>query len=46
MDLNFDIPNDEEAKESFYADCSREPAAPAEARSPSSSSTSDPALDV
>ena len=38
MDLNFDIPNDEEAEESFYADSSGEPAAPAEARSPSSPS--------
>ena len=25
LDLNFDIPSDEEAEESFFADCSREP---------------------
>ena len=36
LDLNFDIPSDEEAEESFSADCSGEPAAPAKARSPSS----------
>ena len=36
LDLNFDIPSDEEAKGSFSADCSREPNTPAEARSPSS----------
>ena len=36
LDLNFDIPSDEEAEESFSAACSREPATPAEARSPSS----------
>ena len=46
LDLNFDIPSDEEAEESFSTDCSREPAAPAEARSPSSPSASDPAPDV
>ena len=36
LDLNFDIPSDEEAEESFFADCSGEPNTPAEARSPSS----------
>ena len=36
LDLNFDIPSDEEAEESFSADCSREPNTPADARSPSS----------
>ena len=46
LDLNFDIPGDEEAEESFSADCSRELVAPVEARSPSSPSTSDPTLDV
>ena len=46
LDLNFDIPSDEEVKESFYADCSGEPAATAKARSPSSPSASDPAPDV
>ena len=43
LDLNFDIPNDEEAEESFSADCSREPAAPPEAFSPSAHN---PASDV
>ena len=46
LDLNFDIPSDEEAEESFSADCSGELAAPAEARSCSSPSTPNPALDV
>ena len=46
LDLNFDIPSDEEAKESFSADCSGEPAAPAEARSPSSPSASNLVPDV
>ena len=46
LDLNFDIPSDEEAEESFSADCFGEPAAPAEARSPFSSSASDPSPDV
>ena len=32
LDLNFDIPNDGEAEESFSTDCSGEPAAPTEAR--------------
>ena len=36
LDLNFDIPSDEEAEESFSADCSREPNTPVEACSPSS----------
>ena len=36
LDLNFDIPSDEEAEESFSADCSGEPNTPADARSPSS----------
>ena len=36
LDLNFDIPSDEEAEESFSADCSGEPNTPIEARSPSS----------
>ena len=35
LDLNFDIPNDEEAEESLSVDCSREPNTPADARSPS-----------
>ena len=46
LDLNFDIPSNEEAEESFSADCSREPAAPAEARSPSSPSAPNSAPDV
>ena len=36
LDLNFDIPSNEEAEESFFADCFGEPNTPAEARSPSS----------
>ena len=36
LDLNFDIPSDVEAEESFSADCSREPNTPVDARSPSS----------
>ena len=36
LDLNFDIPSDEEAEESFSVDCSGEPDTPADARSPSS----------
>ena len=35
LDLNYDIPSDEEAKESFSVDCSREPDTPADAPSPS-----------
>ena len=46
LDLNFDIPSDEEIEKSFSADCSREPATPAEARSPSSPSTPNLAPDV
>ena len=42
LDLNVDIPSDEEAEESFSAYCSREPAA----RSPSSPPASNPAPDV
>ena len=37
LDLNFDIPSDEEAEESFSADCSGEPNTTAEVRSPSPS---------
>ena len=36
LNLNFDIPSDEEAEESFSTDCSGEPDTPADARSPSS----------
>ena len=36
LDLNFDIPSDEEDEESFSTDCSGEPNTLAEARSPSS----------
>ena len=36
LDLNFNIPIDEEAEGSLSADCSREPDTPAEAGSPSS----------
>ena len=36
LDLNFDIPSDEEAEESFSADCSRELNTLADASSPSS----------
>ena len=35
LDLNFDIPSDEEAEESFSSDCSGEPNTPGEIRSPS-----------
>ena len=38
LDLNFDIPSDEEAEESFSTDCSGELNIPAEVRSPSSHS--------
>ena len=44
LDLNFDIPSDEEAEESISADCSGEPDTPADARSPSSPPT--PSSDV
>ena len=46
LDLNFDIPSDEEAEESFSADCSKEPNTPVEARSPSSPSAPTLAPDV
>ena len=46
LDLNFDIPSDEEAEESFSANCSGEPAAPIEARSPSSPFAPNPAPNV
>ena len=46
LDLNFDIPIDKAAEDSFSADCSGEPAAPAEACSLSSPSTPNPAPDV
>ena len=36
LNLNFDIPSDEEAEESLSADCSGEPNTPVEAHSPSS----------
>ena len=44
LDLNFDIPSDEEAKESLSADYSGEPDTPVEAHSPSSPSA--PSSDV
>ena len=44
LDLNFDIPSDEEAEESFSAYCSGEPNTPAETRSPSSPSA--PSSDI
>ena len=46
LDLNFDIPSDEKAEESFSADCSGEPAAPAEAHSPSLPSSYNPTSNV
>ena len=46
LDLNFDIPNDDEVEESLSANCSREPATPAEARSSSSPPAPNPTLDV
>ena len=42
LDFNFDIPSNEEAKESLFADYSGEPDTPAEAQSPSSPSASTP----
>ena len=45
LDLNFDIPSDEEAEESFSAYCSGEPAASAEARSSSSPFAPNPVPD-
>ena len=44
LDLNFDIPSDEEAEESFSANCSGEPNTPDETRSPSSPSA--PSSDI
>ena len=44
LDFNFDIPSDEEAKESLSADYSGEPDTPAEAHFPSS--TYAPSSDV
>ena len=38
LDFNFDLPGDEEAEESFFANYSQEPGTPAEAHSPSSPS--------
>ena len=46
MDLNFDIPSDEEVEESFSADCFGEPAAPTKARSPYSPSAPNPVPDI
>ena len=46
LDLNFDIPSDEEAEQSFSADCSGEPNTPAEVRSPSSPSAPTSAPDA
>ena len=46
LDLNFDIPSDEEAEESFSADYSGEPNTPAEVRSPYSPSAPTFASDV
>ena len=40
LDINLDIPSDEEAEESLSADYSGEPDTPAEAHSPSSPSVS------
>ena len=36
LNLNFDIPSDEEVEDSFSANCSGEPNTPTDARSPSS----------
>ena len=44
LDLNFDIPSDEEVEKSFFADCSREPDTPADACF--SSSPPAPSFDV
>ena len=46
LDLNFDIPSDEEAEESFSANCSGESTTSAEALSPSLPSAPTPAPDV
>ena len=40
LDFNFDLPSDEEAQESFFANYSQEPGTPNESHSPSSSSVS------
>ena len=39
LDLDFDVPSDEEAEVSFSADCSGEPNTPGETCSPSSPSS-------
>ena len=46
LDLNFNIPSDEEVEESFSADCSGEPNTTAEARSPYSPSAPTSAPDA
>ena len=46
LDLNFDIPSDKEAEESFFADCSGEPNTLAEVRSSSSPSAPTSAPDA
>ena len=46
LDLNFDIPSDEEVEESFSANCFGELAAHAEAHSTSSPFDHNPASDV
>ena len=46
LDLNFDIPSDEEAEESFSVDCFGELATPAEARSLSSPPAHNPVPDA
>ena len=46
LDLNFDIPSNEEAEEAFSANCFRELAATAEARSPSLLSAYNPTSNV
>ena len=46
LDLNFDIPSDEEAEESFSANGSGDPVVPAEAPAPSSPSAHNPASNV
>ena len=38
LDFNFDLPSDEEAEESFFANYSQEPGTPTEADFPSSPS--------
>ena len=46
LELNFDIPSNEEAEESFSANCSGEPNTPAEVRTPSLPSAPTSAPDV